>query len=53
MGEDDLGVFAGFKGHQSYTSGELVEDIVLNDAADELMHLFGAAVDFCRVTSVC
>lgn len=52
MREDDLGVFAGFKRHQPYTSGEFVEDVFLNDAADELMHLFRAAVNFCRVTLV-
>jgi hypothetical protein len=38
-----MGVFTGFERHQPYTSGEVVEDVFLDDAADELVHLFRAA----------
>ncbi len=46
MGENDLGVFAGFEGHQPYTSGEVVKDVFLDDAVNELVHLLEAAIDF-------
>ena len=46
MREDDLGIFAGFEGHQPYASGQVVKDVFLDDAVDELVHLLRAAINF-------
>jgi hypothetical protein len=37
-GEDDLGVFAGFKGELVYIVGEKVEKVFLYDEGKQLMH---------------
>ena len=46
MGEDDLGIFPGFKGQKSNAFGEFVEDVFLDDTMDELMDLFRTAINF-------
>lgn len=46
MRENDLGVLSGFKGEESNAFGEFEENIFLDDTVDELVDLFGAAVDF-------
>ena len=53
MGKDDLGVFARFEWHKANASGKFVEDVFLDDAADELVHLLRAALDFYRGTLAC
>lgn len=45
--EDDLGVFAGFEGEEVDAVGEGVEEVVLDDAAEEFEDGFGADFYFC------
>jgi hypothetical protein len=52
VGEDDLGVFAGFKGEESNGAGEFVKDVFLDDAGDELVYLVRRAVNFCGMSMV-
>ena len=52
MGEDDLRVLAGFEGEEADAARQLVQDVFLDDAVDELVHLLGATFDFCMLSSL-
>lgn len=43
MREDDLGIFARFEGEEADGPGELIQYVFLDDAVDELVHLFRTA----------
>lgn len=51
MGENDLGVFAGFEGEETDRSGQLEQDVFLNNTVDQLMNLFRTAIDLCLSNS--
>lgn len=46
MGEDNLGVFSGLEGKKPNAFGEFEKDVFLDYTGDQLVNLFGAAVDF-------